>query len=554
MQNIEGKMIEIRLCQFDSRTNRKIPEFSFFEQENISRALQEFKRDKISRQNARLSLVNSVYDNPSMPRRKILLSVGANNYRPPMERSKSAPKLMAIEEAIGEEEEETNDMHETAEESRPSCCKVVDPLYPAMTLGRKHCRRGHSIRRTKNSSDRMRSVSFEDKNKITQDECGFGTYHKRADDEFAVVPPSKAVTTVSNRKLETNEKKVVGRCGSSVGGGGGGDDDDDEFNSLLMVNDYDSQSSLSGELMSYFDSKLKLKSAVSLTDLSARPNTENVSMTTELYGNRIALSLDNLDQYSDEGSENDSTGGKYRPQHYYDDDDGDVDGDDDEDIDDSERSNTFYDQNEIIDCLVNVSQKTKKIDKQNCTTDDRSIKQELTVGGAIVLDSDEGSISSGCETSSTITNTHYDDVLRSERDSPPTNDSSHLSAINRQDLLIKVATKSLRNESMLRRKCTTGNEEDCNSEMSDESGFDEYQNFVGKTTGHEVNGNSINNTNNNNNKNLVVDIIDSNKSCPSRHNDNINLSNFRPFNGETNNKEPSRLMINIPKNAKSILI
>lgn len=74
-------------------------------QENLSQALKEFKRDKISKQNARLSLVNSLYENPSMPRRKILLSVGANNYRPPMERSKSAPKLMSIEEAVGEEDD-----------------------------------------------------------------------------------------------------------------------------------------------------------------------------------------------------------------------------------------------------------------------------------------------------------------------------------------------------------------------------------------------------------------------------------------------------------------
>ncbi|XP_063234123.1 protein FAM43A isoform X2 [Bacillus rossius redtenbacheri] len=70
----------------------------------LAQALSEFKRDKVSRQNARLSLANSVYDNPSMPRRKILLSTGSHNYRPPLERSKSAPKLMVIEEE-GEAEE-----------------------------------------------------------------------------------------------------------------------------------------------------------------------------------------------------------------------------------------------------------------------------------------------------------------------------------------------------------------------------------------------------------------------------------------------------------------
>ncbi|OAD57587.1 hypothetical protein WN48_01765 [Eufriesea mexicana] len=52
----------------------------------------------------RLSLANALYDNPSLPRRKLLLSTGGQNYRPPLERSKSAPKLSAIEEDIVAEE------------------------------------------------------------------------------------------------------------------------------------------------------------------------------------------------------------------------------------------------------------------------------------------------------------------------------------------------------------------------------------------------------------------------------------------------------------------
>lgn len=80
-------------------------------QGNLFRALKEFKRDKISRQNARLSLANCVYDNPSLPRRKLMLSVGGNNYRPPLERSKSAPKLMAIEEAEDDDEEREEEQY-----------------------------------------------------------------------------------------------------------------------------------------------------------------------------------------------------------------------------------------------------------------------------------------------------------------------------------------------------------------------------------------------------------------------------------------------------------
>ncbi|KAK9869616.1 hypothetical protein WA026_003364 [Henosepilachna vigintioctopunctata] len=72
-------------------------------------ALAEFRKDKISRQNARLSLVNSVYENPTIPRRKILLSTGSHSYRPPLERSKSAPKLTMIEESVLEEEAESGE-------------------------------------------------------------------------------------------------------------------------------------------------------------------------------------------------------------------------------------------------------------------------------------------------------------------------------------------------------------------------------------------------------------------------------------------------------------
>ncbi|CAG9863340.1 unnamed protein product [Phyllotreta striolata] len=74
--------------------------------QSLALALLEFKREKLSKQNARLSLVNSVYENPSLPRRKIMLSTGSHNYRPPLERSKSAPKLMSIEEILEEPEEE----------------------------------------------------------------------------------------------------------------------------------------------------------------------------------------------------------------------------------------------------------------------------------------------------------------------------------------------------------------------------------------------------------------------------------------------------------------
>ncbi|XP_014246447.1 protein FAM43A [Cimex lectularius] len=91
------------LCAKEAHAKRMAQDLSF----RLAQALIEFKRDKLSKQKARLSLANAVYDNPSLPRRKILLSTGSQNYRPPLERSKSAPKLMSIEESVEEEEEET---------------------------------------------------------------------------------------------------------------------------------------------------------------------------------------------------------------------------------------------------------------------------------------------------------------------------------------------------------------------------------------------------------------------------------------------------------------
>jgi len=78
-------------------------------QERLHQALVDFKKEKISRQNARLSLANCLQDNPSMPYRKLLLQTGTCNYKPPIERSKSAPKLTSIVEAELEEEEEWED-------------------------------------------------------------------------------------------------------------------------------------------------------------------------------------------------------------------------------------------------------------------------------------------------------------------------------------------------------------------------------------------------------------------------------------------------------------
>lgn len=70
---------------------------------SLSLAFADFKRDKVLKQKVRLSL-GSDQNLGSLPKRKILLCTGGFNYKPPLERSKSAPKLTIIEELISEDE------------------------------------------------------------------------------------------------------------------------------------------------------------------------------------------------------------------------------------------------------------------------------------------------------------------------------------------------------------------------------------------------------------------------------------------------------------------
>merc|ERR1712001_357630 len=74
--------------------------------EKLHQALVDFKKEKVWRQNARLSLANAADEQKTMPFRKIMLQAGSSNYRPPLEKGKSAPKLKVIEEVIVEEDED----------------------------------------------------------------------------------------------------------------------------------------------------------------------------------------------------------------------------------------------------------------------------------------------------------------------------------------------------------------------------------------------------------------------------------------------------------------
>lgn len=360
-------------------------------------ALREFKRDKISKQNARLSLANAADENPSMPRRKIMLSTGANNYRPPLERSKSAPKLFSIEELVDEEDEDDEEMSEEVKakkledkrrrEDMKSCCKD-DHLYPSVTLGRRRCRRGHSIRKSRllrgtilnqlNSHPPTTIVKKPNEEKSQE-------IRKQEEEHEVVATPSPPDTSTK-----------------SLGS-------DEDFESFLLCNDYDSKDPFSKDLMSYFDMKLQTEPTSLITQSVATSSMSDLLDNELLQHQRPCMSMNDLADY-----------------HYQ---------SDNELENDNETDSIYFNQDSLLDTLrrqssSNTETVVKSIDEIDSTIiqkpdgsdfmltqlrppphfdDDLTSESpsslcmsEKTI--CVNLDSDEGSsISSGCETSSTVT-------------------------------------------------------------------------------------------------------------------------------------------------------
>lgn len=562
-----------------------------------------------------------------------------------MERSKSAPKLMAIEEAIGEEDEDVVN----GEEARRSCCKV-DPIFPAMTLGRRHCRRGHSIRRSRPSingaggvikhvnfgvmkqgasaamkhvgigggmpRERSRSVSFNDfNNTVIIDNA----IYKRNSNESEPKSESHTKTaTVSDvqqkqqkqQKLENDIKSAVVEQQPLIAAGqvDGDDESDEDFNSLLMINQYDCKSSLSGELLSYFDSKIKMKSATSLCDLSPLQYDDEVCMATNtaLLGQRASVSLDDLDLLGDDDVDDEDRCTNFGQRNGNDNDNDNENNNNDKDA--------FYNQESIIDCLVNASQKKRSngesiADDPASPNDDEFNDTDCFGEGSLTLnnsfckndglpmlrrgssgigqnavfkracgmmmpgpDSDEGSISSGCETASNMTANNGDALdkdggvgqqhlnghdgssiltLFAPKNGRPatikrvdSQNRNHLflnDDLNGDNMAINKIIGGQGNAGSHGKNCNGNHDDDCDSEYSDESGFVEYQNIGGgQTAPFHINVNAIDGTD---------EILNLNSK-----NDTNNNSENAVSNDFGTDKVPTRLMINIPKNAKSILI
>lgn len=346
-----------------------------------------------------------------MPQRKIMLSVGSTNYRPPLERSKSAPRLMVIEET-GEEFDDEDDGTTTQDlPPRRNCC-TMDPLYPAMTLGRRRCKRGHSIRRT--GQRHVRKVAE----------------RVKFDEAIVTIPDQVDV-------VQPDESAAVSRLRI-------GSDSGDDLDKLLLRKDYDSASPLADELMSYFDMKFNTKITVSMEDLQLEDDQPCYPAV------RTSLSLDNLDNYSDEGE------------------------------DDDPADDLFFSQDHILNTLIRNSKLKSSITLQvnngdENETDDgepqparhisNEIKSQTNMMGS---DSDEGSISSGFDTASTVTTNL--DIILTKSDAERNHSSLECSSVRTTPLAPIKAVKTNRNP-----PSSDPSSDSDESDLSDESGYVEYQ-------------------------------------------------------------------------------
>lgn len=318
-----------------------------------------------------------------------MLSVGANNYRPPLERSKSAPKLMAIEEMIGEEDEDGEGVTAVVvrvsgvvasaggEEFR-ACCKE-DALFPSTTLGRRRCRRGHSIRRGRLRNSFKSPKAVEAKVPLKNENVVQDSPMNKSVDSI--------LDTIKQEEDEVNEDEE-GECVPKVGHHS--DSSEDDFEAFLLNYNYNSKEPLSTELISYLDTKLSPKAVASMHDLSNSQRSEEGEPSRRLEPSRYALSLDDLDNYDEEDDEHDH-----------------------EDTEDD----VFFNQDEVLEMLRSAAESANNymagtkpdlmslLQEAPCGEDDTAPPSLLCVTNKITgnSDSDEGSISSGCETSSTVT-------------------------------------------------------------------------------------------------------------------------------------------------------
>lgn len=382
---------------------------------------------------------------------------------------------MAIEEAVGEEEEICSSP--SFKKSQSHTPYANGELFAAATFDRKYCKRN---RINRDSTLTRRSSLFENsKSRNADAHIDSGNVNDKPDTQLSIAKDSTQLY-----------------------------DEDDDFNNLLMTNDYDMKSSLSGEILSYFDTKLNKSASLSQPEIDSHPSgTGHVHVPARTQSDVANVRFD-FDAYHER-----------------------------EGFCSHLANVNAFNQNDILSSLITESKDNDKsnVNSPNLSICTKSIANDVNVfansnGNAIVpflLDSDDGSITSGCETSSIITTAHMDDLMKSEREIDAiTLSLARLPLKQTISNLERVTELEHSNPARDNENAAICNEED--SEFSDESGFDE-----------------------NNSSKLSKFHKQSTSAASTVSNADANNNIKHTFNSNTT-KTVGRLRINIPKNAKSI--
>lgn len=335
------------------------------------------------------------------------MSTGGNNYRPPLERSKSAPKLFAIEEMEDEEDEDCdeeakarrNDEKQKLDEVK-QCCKE-DYLYPSITLGRRRCRRGHSIKKSRLLRGNILTQKSYPPTKLPAASTEIVTTNETKEIFDDACESLTSEFSVSSIPIQEPSRKSLGS--------------DEDFESFLLYNNYDSKEPLAGDLMSYFDRQLQTPNNTMITTSATMSMSDLLDEELSLKNQRTSMSMSDLIDYQ---SDNELDDGETESQ-----------------------SNIYFNQDSLLDTLRRQSKSTNEENVENqplihgsnnpAETFDETVVQRhsgfifkrptlnfdddltsespssLCMSEKTIcanLDSDEGSsISSGCETSSTMT-------------------------------------------------------------------------------------------------------------------------------------------------------
>ncbi|CAJ0566008.1 unnamed protein product, partial [Mesorhabditis spiculigera] len=140
--------------------------------EFLKAALEEYKREKLAQQNARLS------SSTGCPRRKLMLQTGSLNFRPPVSRSKSAPRLGSIDEEIEEEDQSDNE----------SFCYREEPIGDTASYSGSDVSPGSSASSSKGASSLCSSDERPRRGRLdpdsVSDESGYHEDGQRRDELF----------------------------------------------------------------------------------------------------------------------------------------------------------------------------------------------------------------------------------------------------------------------------------------------------------------------------------------------------------------------------------